>query len=128
MNPEDYKYTDKHVWVFIETQSISKIGITDYAQEKLGEIVFVELPTPGAELKQFQKMGEIEAQKTVSDFFAPISGRVLEINKLAYDNPKLINEDPYGTGWLVKMELSQPVEYDDLMSKSAYEQFITESC
>jgi glycine cleavage system H protein len=127
MNPEDYNYTDKHVWIYLETKGVGKIGITDYAQDKLGEIVFVELPASGTEFEQSQKMGEIEAQKTVSDFFSPMSGRVVEINKSAYDEPKLINEDPYGTGWLVRMEFSNPMELDDLMSRSAYEQFISES-
>jgi glycine cleavage system H protein len=127
MNQTEYKYTQHHIWVCHESENIGRIGITDYAQSQLGEIVFLDLPVIGAILEQNQKMGEIEAQKTVSDLFAPVSGKVIGINTMAYDNPKLVNEAPYGDGWLVKLELFRLEELDSLICNDEYNEIITRS-
>ncbi len=123
MNPKEYKYTKEHEWTCAEPGNKGKVGITDYAQSQLGDIVFLDLPAPGTQVDQFKKMGEIEAVKAVSDLFSPVSGQVLEINQAAIDNPKLINDDPYGAGWMIRLELSQPSELDTLMSSDEYEKF-----
>jgi glycine cleavage system H protein len=125
MNPKEYKYTKEHEWIFLETQNKGKIGITDYAQSQLGDIVFLDLPAPGTQLEQSGKMGEIEAVKAVSDLFSPVSGQVLEVNQAAVDQPKLVNEDPYGAGWLIKLELGNPAELDTLMSSDEYDRIVT---
>jgi glycine cleavage system H protein len=124
MNPKEYKYTKEHEWICPEAGDKAKLGITDYAQSQLGDIVFLDLPAPGTQLTQFKKMGEIEAVKAVSDLFSPASGQVLEINQAAIDNPKLVNEDPYGAGWLVRLKLSQPTELEALMSSDEYDRFV----
>ena len=124
MNPKECKYSREHEWVCLESENNGKIGITDYAQSQLGDIVFLELPAPGTQLAQFQKMGEIEAVKTVSDIFSPVSGKVAEVNQSAVDEPKLVNDEPYGAGWLVKMELSQPAELDTLLSSDEYDKYV----
>ncbi len=125
MNQKGYKYTEEHEWICPEPGDKGKVGITDYAQSQLGDIVFLDLPAPGTQLTQFKKMGEIEAVKAVSDLFSPASGQVLEINQAAIAEPKLVNEDPYGAGWLVRMKLSQPAELDALMSSDEYDKFVT---
>jgi len=125
MNPKEYKYTKEHEWICPEAGDKAKLGITDYAQSQLGDIVFLDLPAPGTRLTQSKKMGEIEAVKAVSDLFSPASGQVLEINQAAVDNPKLVNEDPYGAGWLVRLKLSQPTELETLMSSDEYDRFVT---
>jgi glycine cleavage system H protein len=125
MNPKEYKYTKEHEWICTEAGDKAKLGITDYAQSQLGDIVFLDLPAPGTRLTQSKKMGEIEAVKAVSDLFSPASGQVLEINQAAIDDPKLVNEDPYGAGWLVRLKLSQPTELEALMSSDEYDRFVT---
>ena len=100
------------------------MGITDYAQSQLGDIVFLDLPAPGTQLAQSQKMGEVEAVKAVSDIFSPVSGRVLETNQAVIDEPGLVNKDPYGVGWMVRLELSKPSELDTLMSSDEYDKFV----
>jgi len=124
MNPKEYKYTKEHEWIYPEAGDKAKLGITDYAQSQLGDIVFLDLPAPGTRLTQFKKMGEIEAVKAVSDLFSPASGQVLEINQAAIDNPRLVNEDPYGAGWLVRLKLSQPAELEALMGSDEYDKFV----
>ena len=124
MNPKECKYSREHEWVCLESENNGKIGITDYAQSQLGDIVFLELPAPGTQLAQFQKMGEIEAVKTVSDILSPVSGKVAEVNQSAVDEPKLVNDEPYGAGWLVKMKLSQPAELDTLLSSDEYDKYV----
>ena len=124
MNPKEYKYTQEHEWVHLEGGKNAKVGITDYAQSQLGDIVFLGLPAAGTELAQFGKMGEIETVKAVSDLFSPASGKVLEVNQAAIDEPAVINQDPYGAGWLIRLELSQPAELDALMSSDAYEKYV----
>ena len=124
MNPKEYKYTQEHEWICPESEGKGKAGITDYAQSQLGDIVFLDLPTSGTQVEQFGKMGEIETVKAVADLFSPASGRVLEINQAAIDEPKLVNDDPYGAGWLVRLELSQPAELDALMNSDEYDKLV----
>ena len=124
MKPKEYKYTQEHEWICPEPGGKGKVGVTDYAQSQLGDIVFLDLPAPGAKVAQFGKMGEIETVKAVADLFSPASGRVLEINQAAIDEPRLVNDDPYEDGWLVRLELSQPSELDALMSSDKYEEFV----
>jgi glycine cleavage system H protein len=124
MNPKEYKYTQEHEWICPESGSAGKIGLTKYAENQLGDIVFLDLPAPGTKVQQFEKMGEIESVKAVTDLFSPASGKVVEINTEAVDKPELVNEDPYGVGWLVKLELSKPAELDALMSSDAYDKYV----
>ena len=126
MSPKEYKYTQEHEWICPEAGDKGKIGITEYAQSQLGDIVFLDLPAPGTQVEQFKKMGEIESVKAVSDLFSPVSGQVLEINQTAIDEPKLVNEDPYGAGWLVRLELSKPSELDALMNSDEYDKLVAE--
>jgi len=124
MNLQEYRYSQEHEWVCAEPQGKARIGITDYAQSQLGDIVFLDLPEPGSQVAQFEKMGEVETVKAVSDLFSPASGKVLERNQAVLDNPALVNEDPYGAGWLLKIELSQPEELEVLMSGDEYKEFV----
>jgi len=126
MNPKEYKYTQEHEWICPESGDKGNMGLTDYAQTQLGDIVFLDLPTPGTQVEQFKKMGEIESVKAVSDLFSPVSGQVLEINQAIIDEPGLVNQDPYGKGWLVKLELSKPSELDALMNNDEYDKFVAE--
>jgi len=126
MNPKECKYTKEHEWICPEPGDKGKIGLADYAQSHLGDIVFLDLPTPGTQVKQFKKMGEVESVKAVSDIFAPASGQVLEVNQNVIDEPQTVNQDPYGAGWLVKIELSQPSELDALMNSDDYDKFVAE--
>jgi glycine cleavage system H protein len=102
------------------------VGLADYAQSQLGDIVFLDLPAPGTQVKQGKKMGEVESVKAVSDIFAPVSGQVLELNQTVIDEPGLVNKDPYGAGWLVRLELSKPSELDTLMDSEKYDKFVAE--
>jgi glycine cleavage system H protein len=102
------------------------VGITDFAQEQLGDVVFVELPAVGDKVTKDEAMGVIESVKAVSDVYAPVSGKVLEVNDDLPENTEMVNEDPYGDGWMVKIELSDPSEIADLMSAAEYEQFVSE--
>lgn len=126
MNPKEYIYTQEHEWVFPEAGNRIKLGITDYAQSQLGDIVFLDLPTPGARVAQFEKIGEIESVKAVSDLFAPVSGHVLEVNQAVIDEPGLVNRDPYGAGWLVRLEMGDSAELAALMSRDDYGKFLAE--
>ena len=126
MNPKEYKYTLEHEWICPESKNKGKVGLADYAQSQLGDIVFLDLPAPGTHVEQGKKMGEVESVKAVSDIFAPVSGQVLEINQTVIDEPRLVNEDPYGTGWLVRLELSKPSELDALMDSEKYDKLVAE--
>lgn len=126
MNPKECKYTQEHEWIRPEPGNKGKVGITDYAQSGLGDITFIGLPAPGTQVKQFKKLGDIEAVKVYSDIFSPVSGQVLEINQNVIDEPQLVNQDPYGDGWLVSLEISQPAELDALMNSEQYDRFVTE--
>jgi len=121
--PAELKYTKEHEWVKIEDK-IATIGITDYAQGELGDIVFIELPTVGEELTQLKPFGTIEAVKAVSDIYAPISGKVVEVNSSLDDEPMSINKDPYGDGWIIKIEISVPEELEKLLDADAYKELI----
>lgn len=122
--PTDLGFSQEHEWVRAEGD-IATIGVTDYAQDQLGDIVYLDLPSPGDSLSQGGKMGEIESVKAVSDLFSPVSGEVLEVNQAAIDAPELVNEEPYGRGWLVKLRLSDPAQMDNLLSAEAYDELIT---
>ncbi len=124
MKPQDYRYTKEHEWLCPEPQGKARIGITDYAQSQLGDIVFLDLPEPGAQVTQSEKMGEIETVKAVSDLFSPASGEVLERNQAVLDDPAVVNRDPYGEGWLLRIELSQPAELEALLNGEQYQEFV----
>ena len=123
MNLKECKYTSEHGWICPKYGNKGKIGITNYAQSQLGDIVFLDLPTSGTQVEKSQKIGEIESLKAVSGLFAPVGGQILEVNQTAIDEPNLINEDPYGAGWLVRLELSQPSELAALMDSDEYDKF-----
>jgi len=123
MNPKEYKYTKEHEWISPEPGNKAKIGITNFAQSHLGDIVFLDLPSPGTQVKQSEKIGEVESVKAVSEFFTPASGKVLEVNQAVIDEPKLVNEEPYGAGWMVRLELSDAAELDALMNGDEYDKF-----
>jgi glycine cleavage system H protein len=122
-NPSDRRYSKEHEWVRVDGDA-ARIGITDYAQEQLGDVVYVDLPEPGAALTQFEKMGEIESVKAVSDLYAPISGEVTAINEALVEKPEVVNSDAHGDGWLVEVRLSDASELDKLMSAEEYDAFI----
>ncbi|MCB9255527.1 MAG: glycine cleavage system protein GcvH [Chitinophagales bacterium] len=121
--PENLKYSKEHEWVKIEGD-IAFVGITDFAQSELGDIVFVEIDTIGDSVAADEVFGTIEAVKTVSDLFMPVSGEILELNEKLEDEPELVNSDPYGDGWLVKVKYSDAGELDNLMDAAAYKAMI----
>jgi glycine cleavage system H protein len=121
--PADLKYTKDHEWIKIEGD-IATIGITDFAQSELGDIVYVEIETEGETLDAEEVFGSIEAVKTVSDLFMPIGGEVAEINEEIESNPEVINSDPYGKGWLIKLKISDMSDLDNLLSAEAYQSLI----
>ncbi len=123
MYPQDLKYTKEHEWVRVEG-GIGTIGITDHAQHELGDIVYVDLPKPGAQVGQGKSIGTVESVKAVSDVFSPVSGEVTEINPDLADHPEKLNQDPHGA-WLAKIRLSAPDEVRTLMSASAYEAYVS---
>ena len=124
MNPEDRKYSKEHEWARPEEEGVVRIGITQYAQEQPGDIVFLDLPKVGGTVGQTQKLGEVESVKSVSDVFSPVSGEVLEVNQEVIERPELANEDPYGKGWLLRVSLSKPGEMDELMTAAEYDSFL----
>lgn len=119
MIPEDLRYTTEHEWVAPGTSTV-KVGITHFAQDALGDIVFVQLPDPGTEVEAGQPFGEVESTKSVSEVYAPFSGTVVGRNDQLADEPELINTDPYGAGWLVQLEPADPSAIDDLLDATAY--------
>lgn len=123
--PSDLKYTKEHEWAKLDGESVL-IGITDYAQEELGDIVYVELPEVGEDVTQDESFGSVESVKTVSDVYAPVSGKIVEVNKDLEEGPEIINSDPYGDGWLIRIELSDPAEMDKLLSASEYAEYVRE--
>ncbi len=127
MSPDDRKYTKEHEWVMMEDAAakIAVAGITDYAQDQLGDIVFFELPKVGDSLTHLVKMGEVESVKAVSDLFSPITGEITEINEKLLDHPELVNEDPFGEGWLMRVAMSDAAELESLMSADEYEAYIS---
>ena len=123
MNPEGLKYSKEHEWLNVE-ESAAVIGITHFAQDSLGDVVFVELPQVGDEVRQFEKMGEIESVKAVSDLYSPVSGKVVEVNDGLNDSPELVNDSPYEDGWMLRVELADESEVGALMSASEYDSFL----
>ena len=121
--PDDLKYTNEHEWVRLEG-NVATIGITDWAQGELGDIVFLELPDVGTEVTKSGEFGTIEAVKAVSELYAPLSGKVIEINGALDDNPMVVNRDPYGEGWMIRVELSDKSQYDDLLNAVGYKGII----
>ncbi len=122
--PSELKYSKDHEWVSVLDEHTALIGITDYAQSELGDIVYVEVETEGEHLDKDEVFGTVEAVKTVSDLFMPVSGEVLEFNALLEDEPEKINTDPYGDGWIIKIKISDPGQLDDLMDAEAYQEYI----
>jgi len=121
--PAGLKYSKEHEWVATE-EEVATIGITDYAQEQLGEIVYVELPAVGDKISKDDAFGVVESVKAVSDIYAPVSGTVVEVNQELPESPEMINEDPYGDGWLVKVKVSDTSELDDLLDNDEYEEMV----
>ncbi len=122
--PENLKYTKDHEWVMIDG-NIATVGITDFAQGELGDIVFVEIETEGEELEKEDVFGTIEAVKTVSDLYMPVKGKVLELNSELEENPELVNKDPYGDGWMVKIEADNVAGFDELLTADQYKDLIS---
>jgi glycine cleavage system H protein len=125
MYPKDYRYTKEHEWVKVDGSN-GTIGITDYAQHELGDVVFVEMPKVGTQLKPRQSFGTIESVKAVSEIFSPVSGEVTGTNPALADSPELINKDPHGAAWLIKVRLADPKEAAGLMDAAAYESYIAD--
>jgi glycine cleavage system H protein len=125
MYPQDYRYTKEHEWIRADG-GIGTVGITDYAQQELGDVVFVEMPKVGAQIKAGQSFGTVESVKAVSEIFSPITGEVLETNSALVNAPEKINQDPHGVAWLVKMRIADPKELARLMDAPAYEAYIAE--
>jgi glycine cleavage system H protein len=123
MYPENLRYTKEHEWLLVEGE-IGTIGITDHAQEELGDIVYVDLPRVGTQLTQAKPLGSVESVKAVSEIYSPASGEVTEANPALADAPEKLNEDPYGAGWLVKIKLSDPAQAGGLMTAAEYQTFV----
>ena len=117
--PSELKYSKEHEWVRLDGAEAT-VGITDFAQDQLGDIVYLDLPMPGATFAQFAKFGEIESVKSVSELFTPVGGEVLAVNDAAIDNPEIVNTEPYGGGWLLRLRLADPGQTDNLLSADEY--------
>lgn len=124
--PDDLKYTREHEWVLVEG-NVATVGISAFAEDQLGDVVFIELPAVGDTVSKDDAMGVVESVKAVSDVYAPVSGEVIEVNDDLPENTEMINEDSYGDGWMVKIEMSDPSELDDLMSSEEYKQFVADA-
>ena len=122
--PKDLKYTKDHEWIKMESDTVAVIGITDYAQGELGEIVYVEVDTVDEELEAEDAFGTVEAVKTTSDLFLPVAGKIIEFNESLEDAPEKVNEDPYGEGWIVKVEVNDPEHVALLMDSEAYGELV----
>ena len=121
--PEEYRYSKEHEWARVLGDTAS-IGITDYAAHELGDVVYVQLPVPGTKIKQFEKLGEIESVKAVSDLFAPVTGEVVEVNESLVEKPELVNESPFEGGWMVRVRVSDPGEMGSLLEADAYKDYL----
>jgi glycine cleavage system H protein len=124
--PDDLRYTKEHEWVRVDGDT-GVVGISDYAQDQLGDIVYLDLPAAGASMTKLGKMGEIESVKAVSELYSPVSGEVLEVNTEAVDSPELVNSEPYGRGWLIKVRLADASELAELMDATKYDEFVTKT-
>jgi glycine cleavage system H protein len=123
--PDDLRYTQEHEWVRVDGTTV-KVGITDYAQDALGDVVYVDLPQVGTTVAAMAACCEIESTKSVSEIFSPVAGTVAEVNSDLSDTPQMINEDPYGKGWIFAVEMSDPAQIDGLMDAAAYQAFLEE--
>ena len=117
--PDDLRYLDSHEWVRVD-DSTARVGITDFAQDELGDVVFVELPAAGDDISANEEFGVVESIKAVSDIYAPVSGTVRAVNEALFDQPELVNEDPFGEGWMLELELADETELDDLLGPDVY--------
>ena len=126
MYPANFRYTKDHEWIDVK-DGVGTVGITDHAQQELGDVVFVELPKVGAQLKAGESFGSIESVKAVSDIFAPVCGEVVDINSALIDSPERVNHDPHGAAWLIKIRLSDPNEAGGLMDAAAYQAYVAEA-
>jgi len=124
--PSDLRFTKEHEWVQVDNDQVATIGITDFAQESLGDITFVQLPKEGEEIRKDDPFGVVESVKAVSDLYAPVTGRVMEVNQPLLTAPELINEDAYNDGWLIKVELKDLSDLEDLMSSEDYKGYVEE--
>jgi glycine cleavage system H protein len=122
-SPKDRRYTREHEWARLGDGE-AMVGITDFAQEQLGDLVYFDLPEPGAQVRQHAKLGEVESVKAVSEIYAPLSGEVIEVNQKAMDSPELVNQDPYGEGWLLKVRPADASEMDSLLSAEDYDALV----
>lgn len=122
--PDELKYTQDHEWIRLDADGTATVGITDFAQHELGDIVYVDISTTGQTLEQGEIFGSVEAVKTVSDLFLPISGEVLEVNGETEKNPELVNTDPYGRGWIIKLKPTDEAALNDLMTAEAYKELV----
>ncbi len=123
--PENFRYTKEHEWILVEGDT-GTVGITDHAQKELGDIVYVDLPKPGAAVEAGKTLGSVESVKAVSDIYSPVSGEVVAVNDLLATSPEKLNEDPHGAAWLVKIRLSHPAELDSLLSAADYQAYLGE--
>jgi glycine cleavage system H protein len=123
MYPENFRYTKEHEWVLLEGDT-GTIGITDHAQKELGDIVYVDLPKVGAHVQQGKSLGSVESVKAVSDIYSPVTGEVIELNPLLADAPETLNQDPHGSGWLVKIRVAAPDDLKNLLSAADYQSYI----
>ena len=118
--PDDRRYVESHEWTTTDVDGAVRVGVSDFAQDELGDVVFVELPDEGETLSKGETFGVVESIKAVSDLYAPLSGEVTAVNEALFDRPELVNEDPYGDGWLLELEPSDPDELDDLLTPEEY--------
>ena len=126
MNPADRKYSKEHEWIKLEDGSRGLMGITHYAQEQLGDVVYLDLPPVGTLLTQLAKLGEVESVKAVSDIFSPVGGEIVEVNQELTDHPEWVNEDPYDKGWILGIEIDDVSELDNLLTSDEYEAYLGE--
>ncbi len=124
MIPEDLRYHEEHEWVRLDGPR-ARLGISDFAQDALGDVVFVDLPKVGAELNVNQEIGEVESTKATSSLYSPVSGKIVEVNTELQDHPEYLNQDPYGKGWIAVIELANPADIEALMTASQYEEFLS---
>ncbi len=123
MVPQNLKFTKEHEWAKVDGNVVT-MGVSDFAQSELGDVVFVELPAVGDEVTQFESMGTVEAVKAVTDFYAPVSGEVIEVNETLEDTPEIVNQEPYEGGWFVKIKMSDPSQLDNLLSAKDYAELV----
>ncbi|MGQ0670189.1 MAG: glycine cleavage system protein GcvH [Actinomycetota bacterium] len=124
--PEDLRYTKEHEWLREETGGLVRIGITDFAQDALGDVVYVDIPEVGTEIRASQPFGEVESTKSVSDVYSPVTGTVVERNTILDERPELVNDSPYGEGWIVVVRVADPAELESLLDAAAYRAYLQE--